>query len=48
MSDLLNPKIGVFYLAVVPQFVPAGAPALGYALLLCAIDCCVPSTSPSR
>jgi threonine/homoserine/homoserine lactone efflux protein len=41
MSDLLNPKIGVFYLAVVPQFVPAGAPALQYSLLLCAVDVAV-------
>ena len=38
MSDLLNPKIGLFYVAVVPQFVPAGAPALQYSLLLCLID----------
>ncbi|MFD2091162.1 LysE family translocator [Blastococcus deserti] len=40
-SDLLSPKIGLFYLAVVPQFVPADAPALQYALLLCAIDVAV-------
>ncbi len=36
-SDVLNPKIGLFYVTVLPQFVPAGAPAYRYALL-CAID----------
>jgi threonine/homoserine/homoserine lactone efflux protein len=40
LSDLLNPKIGLFYVAVVPQFVPAGAPAWHYALL-CAVDVAV-------
>jgi threonine/homoserine/homoserine lactone efflux protein len=40
LSDVLNPKIGLFYVSVVPQFVPAGAPALRYALL-CAIDVAV-------
>ena len=40
LSDMLNPKIGLFYVAVVPQFVPAGAPAVRYALL-CAIDVAV-------
>jgi threonine/homoserine/homoserine lactone efflux protein len=38
MSDVLNPKIGVFYLAVVPQFVPAGEPPLRWSLLFCAVD----------
>lgn len=28
ITNLLNPKIGVFYLAVIPQFTPANAPAL--------------------
>jgi threonine/homoserine/homoserine lactone efflux protein len=41
ISDVLNPKIGLFYLALVPQFVPAGAPLFWYCLLLCAIDVAV-------
>jgi threonine/homoserine/homoserine lactone efflux protein len=40
LSDALNPKIGLFYVTVVPQFVPAGAPAWHYALL-CAVDVAV-------
>jgi threonine/homoserine/homoserine lactone efflux protein len=38
LSDLLNPKIGAFYVMVLPQFVPAAAPVLQYSLFLCAID----------
>lgn len=38
MSDLLNPKIGVFYVAVLPQFVPVGESVLQYCLLLSCID----------
>jgi threonine/homoserine/homoserine lactone efflux protein len=37
ISDVLNPKIGLFYISVVPQFVPESAPAYQYALL-CAVD----------
>ena len=33
-TNLLNPKIGAFYVAVLPQFIPAHAPHLAVGLLL--------------
>lgn len=40
LSTLLNPKVGLFFLAVVPQFVPANA-GLGETMLLGAVDAVV-------
>ena len=33
-TNLLNPKIGVFYMAMLPQFIPAGTPHLPMGVLL--------------
>lgn len=37
MTNLLNPKIGAFYVAVLPQFIPAHASHLAIGLLLACI-----------
>ncbi|GGR42634.1 LysE family translocator [Streptomyces netropsis] len=41
LSCLLNPKVGVFFVAVVPQFLPHGSSAFGVTLLFGAIDAAI-------
>lgn len=36
-SNVLNPKVGIFYVSFLPQFIPAGASVAGYAMLLASI-----------
>jgi threonine/homoserine/homoserine lactone efflux protein len=53
-TNLLNPKAGVFYMSLLPQFIPHGAPVFWTAMLLTLIDVaelliwfCVLSTAAS-
>jgi threonine/homoserine/homoserine lactone efflux protein len=37
LTNLLNPKVGVFYVALLPQFLPAGSDPLAVGLLLAGV-----------
>ncbi|GAA3227478.1 LysE family translocator [Nonomuraea helvata] len=37
VTNLLNPKVGAFYVAVLPQFIPEGAPHAAMGLLLAGV-----------
>lgn len=37
-TNLLNPKAGIFYMSLVPQFIPHGGPVFGATVLFTAID----------
>ncbi len=38
-TNLLNPKVGVFYIATIPQFIPAGTSPLLMGILLAGVHC---------
>jgi threonine/homoserine/homoserine lactone efflux protein len=37
LTNLLNPKVGIFYVSFLPQFIPAGAAVAGYTFLLACV-----------
>lgn len=38
-TNLLNPKVGVFYIATIPQFIPSGTSPLLMGILLAGVHC---------
>ncbi|MEI9973411.1 MAG: LysE family translocator [Ignavibacteriota bacterium] len=37
LTNILNPKVGVFYVMLLPQFIPRGGSAIGYGILFTSI-----------
>jgi threonine/homoserine/homoserine lactone efflux protein len=37
LTNLLNPKVGVFYVTLLPQFIPRGGSVIGYSLLFTSV-----------
>ena len=37
LTNVLNPKVGVFYVTLLPQFIPRGGSVIGYSLLFTSI-----------
>jgi threonine/homoserine/homoserine lactone efflux protein len=44
LSTLLNPKVGLFYLAIVPQFIPHGGDTMATAMILGSLEAAIAFT----
>jgi threonine/homoserine/homoserine lactone efflux protein len=44
LTNLLNPKMGAFYVAILPQFIPQNAPHLPWGLALAGVHVLIGST----